>query len=47
MKYWVQIDEDNYTILDGEVEWLEQNPSRRSTRITSMTIKMHVHGLSD
>jgi hypothetical protein len=24
MNYWVQIDEDNYTIMEGEVEWLEQ-----------------------
>jgi hypothetical protein len=42
MNYWVQIDEDNYTILDGQVEWLEQNPSGRSTRIASMTMKIHV-----
>jgi hypothetical protein len=25
INYWVQIDEDNYTTMKGEVEWLEQN----------------------
>jgi hypothetical protein len=25
MDYWVQIDEDNYTNMEGEVEQLEQN----------------------
>jgi hypothetical protein len=42
MNYWVQIDEDNYTIMEGEVEWLEQNLGSKSTRIAIMTMKMHV-----
>jgi hypothetical protein len=37
--YWAQIDEDNYIIIEGEVELLEQKHD--STRITSMSMKMH------
>jgi hypothetical protein len=42
MNYCVQIDKDNYTIMEGEVEWLEQNLGSRSTMIASMTTEMHV-----
>jgi hypothetical protein len=43
MNYWVQIDEDNYIIMEEEIEWLEHNLDSRSTRIANMTIKMHVY----
>jgi hypothetical protein len=45
MNYWMQIDEDNYTIMEREVEQLDQNLDWRPTRIASMALKMHVYGL--